>query len=160
MSNFWLWKMRFFMDSTRREEFESAVLRDKLQKWWHFAGATVEQATKRSGGTRMSQNLRRIRARPDRASYEQDPYNLVSSRYLRCFVRDFALQKIRALSTIPCNALVRAPANSRLPRPIAERGRKPPWRQEWTVGHALSDCAQLDHCSSGSFRASAPSIIR
>ena len=104
---------------------------DEAQKWWDFAGAAIEQIAQGVFGNGGAKNLLRILRDPI-GVIRGDPANIIPIKYLLCFLRILRVEKYRGFND-PSNALVRAPAYSRLPRPITEGGRIPPWRYECTV---------------------------
>src|SRR5689334_3194168 len=90
----------------------------------------------------MFENLRRV-ARDAIRIIRNDPSNLMVSYYLRYFFRLLRSKKFCTFNHA-FNGFVRAPGNSRLARPIAQRGRKPPWRQKWAVA-LRGERVKLDH---------------
>src|SRR5437016_14473598 len=111
--------------------FRSSGLCDETQKWWDFGGAAIDQITQRVFGNWVAKNLRRILRHPV-GVVRDDPVNTIPIKYLPCFFRIPCFEKSRSFDD-PSNALVRAPAHPRPPRPITERGRKPPCSTQCTV---------------------------
>jgi hypothetical protein len=89
---------------------------DETQKWWDFAGAPIEQITESVLGDWVAKNLRRILRHPV-SVIRDDPGNVMSIKYLLCYLRILRFEQFRDFDD-SSNALVRAPAHSRLPRPI------------------------------------------
>ena len=83
-----------------RKSLKRAGLRDQTQKWWDFAGATVEQITERVFGNWGAKNLRGILRHPI-GIIRDDPYNIMLDQLLALLLPHLALQKICAISTIP-----------------------------------------------------------
>ena len=120
-----------FLWFLRAKEFEASGLCDETQKWWDFAGAAIKPVAQRVLGNWAANNLRRILRHPVGIIRNNSP-NILPIKYLLCYFRILRFEKSCRFDD-PSNALVRAPAHPRPPRPITERGRKPPWCYECTV---------------------------
>ena len=93
---------------------------DETQKCWDLAGATIEQITPSVFGNWVAKNLRRILRHPI-GIIRDDPGNIVSVNYLHCFFRILRFKKFGGFN-YSLNALMRASAHPRLPRPVTNRG--------------------------------------